>query len=106
MMSEPQQLATTAAAAPTDRPHHRRRLLGRVTSDRRDKTIAVLVERRVKVYKYGKYIQRRTTMHVHDERNEAHEGDTVEIAECRPISRQKHWRLVRVVRRLGGEVPR
>ncbi len=74
-------------------------LQGVVVSDKRDKTIKVIVESIVKHPKYGKYIRRRTTLHVHDENNEAREGDIVEVMECRPISKTKHWRLVRIVER-------
>ena len=63
-----------------------------------DKTIKVVMERQVKHPKYGKYIRRRTKLHAHDEENLAKTGDQVEIMECRPISKTKHWRLVRVVR--------
>ena len=63
-----------------------------------DKTINVVMEHRVKHPKYGKYIRRRTKLHAHDEQNLAKIGDQVEIMECRPMSKTKHWRLVRVVR--------
>ena len=63
-----------------------------------DKTINVVIEHRVKHPKYGKYIRRRTKLHAHDEKNLAKTGDQVEIMECRPMSKTKHWRLVRVVR--------
>lgn len=72
---------------------------GVVVSDKRDKTIKVIVESLVKHPKYGKYVRKRTTLHVHDEKNEAREGDIVEVMECRPISKTKHWRLVRIVQR-------
>ncbi len=71
---------------------------GFVESAKCDKTINVVMERRVKHAKYGKYIRRRTKLHAHDEKNLAKPGDQVEIMECRPISKTKHWRLVRVVR--------
>ena len=71
---------------------------GFVESAKRDKTIKVVMERQVKHPKYGKYIRRRTKLHAHDEANLAKIGDQVEIMECRPISKTKHWRLVRVVR--------
>ncbi len=70
-----------------------------VVSDKRDKTIKVVVESLVKHPRYGKYIHQRTTMHVHDENNDARVGDKVEIIESRPISKTKNWRLVRVVER-------
>ena len=70
---------------------------GRVVSDKMDKTITVLVERRVKHPLYGKYVKRSTKLHAHDEHNECKEGDVVTIEECRPLSKSKAWRLVKVV---------
>jgi small subunit ribosomal protein S17 len=64
-----------------------------------NKTRRVEIPRLVKHPRYGKYIRRRTICHVHDEQNESHMGDTVEIMETRPLSKTKHWRLVRVVTR-------
>ena len=77
--------------------HQRRTALGVVTSDKMSKTRRVEIARLVKHARYGKYIRRRTICHVHDEKNESHQGDTVEIMESRPMSKTKHWRLVRVV---------
>ncbi len=71
--------------------------IGRVISNKMDKSITVLVERRVKHPLYGKYITRSSKMHAHDENNECGIGDTVTITECRPISKTKTWRLVSVV---------
>ena len=71
---------------------------GFVESSNCDETVKVVMERQVKHQKYGKYIRRRTKLHAHDEENLAKTGDQVEIMECRPISKTKHWRLVRVVR--------
>ncbi|MDT0636134.1 30S ribosomal protein S17 [Spectribacter hydrogenoxidans] len=76
-------------------------VVGRVVSDKGDKTIVVLVERRVQHPLYDKYVRRSTRIPAHDEANEANAGDLVEIQECRPISRRKAWRLVRVVERAG-----
>ncbi len=76
-----------------------RTLQGVVTSDKGDKTIKVVVNYQTKHAKYGKYLKRRTTLHAHDEKNEATEGDTVQIAECRPLSKTKHHRLVKIVNR-------
>lgn len=73
--------------------------VGVVTSDKRDKTIAVTVSYSVRHPKYGKYMRRRTVLHAHDERNEAATGDKVEIVLCRPISKTKSWRLARVLQR-------
>jgi small subunit ribosomal protein S17 len=75
----------------------RRTAIGLVTSDKMNKTRRVEIPRLVKHPRYGKYIRRRTVCHVHDEQNESRHGDTVEIMESRPLSKTKHWRLVRVV---------
>jgi small subunit ribosomal protein S17 len=75
----------------------RRVAVGVVTSDKMNKTRRVEIPRLVKHARYGKYIRRRTVCHVHDETNQSRRGDTVEIMESRPISKTKHWRLVRVV---------
>ena len=72
---------------------------GVVTSDAGDKTIRVEVEFISRHRLYGKYMRRRTVMHAHDEKNEAHKGDRVELAACRPMSKTKCWRLVRVIHR-------
>src|SRR5204862_4619982 len=69
------------------------------TSDVRNKTIKVEVKRLVKHARYGKYIFRSTNLHAHDEKNEAKKGDRVEVVETRPISKQKRWRLIKVVER-------
>jgi len=76
-----------------------RTLTGRVVSNKMNKTIAVEIERLVKHPRYGKYIRRTTKLLAHDEANESREGDTVTIAECRPLSRSKSWRLVSVLER-------
>jgi len=73
--------------------------IGVVASDVRDKTIKVTVEYSVRHPKYGKYLRRRTALHAHDEKNEARVGDIVELAACRPISKSKHWRLLRILGR-------
>jgi len=72
-----------------------RTLTGRVTSDKTDKTITVLVERKVKHPLYGKIMVRSKKYHVHDETNEFHHGDLVTIEECRPISKTKAWSVVK-----------
>ncbi len=74
-----------------------RTVTGRVVSNRMDKSITVLVERKVAHPLYGKYVKRSTRLHAHDEENVCKEGDTVVIAECRPLSRTKSWRLVEVI---------
>jgi small subunit ribosomal protein S17 len=86
------------AGAAVERPHLRR-VQGVVASDKGDKTIKVLIAYQMRHPKYGKYIKRRTVLHAHDQANEAKEGDTVELAECRPLSKTKHHRLVRIVQR-------
>jgi small subunit ribosomal protein S17 len=75
----------------------KRTLVGRVVSNKMDKTVTVLVERRVKHPMYGKYVVRSTRFHVHDASNQVNEGDLVEIAETRPVSRTKSWTVTRVV---------
>jgi small subunit ribosomal protein S17 len=80
-------------------PKRLRTLTGRVVSSKMNKTIAVEVERLVKHPRYGKYIRRSTKLLAHDESNQSREGDTVTIVECRPLSRNKSWRLVSVVER-------
>ncbi|UCG72677.1 MAG: 30S ribosomal protein S17 [Chromatiales bacterium] len=72
---------------------------GLVVSSKMDKTIAVAIERKVKHPMYGKYIKRTTKVLAHDEQNDCNEGDTVSISECRPLSKNKSWRLVEVVKR-------
>jgi small subunit ribosomal protein S17 len=81
------------------------RLIGTVEGDRRDKTRKVVIGYSARHPKYGKYVRRRTVLHVHDEANESRTGDRVEIAECRPISKTKSWMLVRVVERGAGALP-
>lgn len=71
--------------------------VGVVTSDRMAKTRRVEIPRLVRHPKYGKYLRRRTVCYVHDETDQSHQGDTVEIVECRPRSKTKRWELVRVV---------
>ena len=76
-----------------------RTITGVVASDKGDKTIKVVVNYQTRHPKYGKYLKRRTVLHAHDETNDAKEGDTVEIAECRPLSKTKHHRLLRIVQK-------
>jgi len=80
----------------------RKTAVGVVTSDKMNKTRRVEIPRLVKHARYGKYIRRRTICHVHDENNESHAGDTVEIMETRPLSKTKAWRLVRIVTRAAA----
>ena len=76
-----------------------RKITGKVISDKMDKTITVLVERRVKHALYGKYITRSTKLHAHDEKNECKEGDVVAISVSRPLSKTKTWMLQEIVER-------
>ncbi len=71
--------------------------IGVVVSDKRDKTLTVAVEYQQKHRKYGKYLHRQAKFHVHDPENQGKQGDRVEIASCRPISKTKSWRLVKIV---------
>ncbi len=74
-------------------------LQGLVTSDKMDKTIVVEIMMRKLHPLYKKYVTRSKTLKAHDEKNEAHVGDTVRVEECRPLSRDKRWRLVEIVER-------
>ena len=76
-----------------------RTLIGQVVSSAMDKSITVSVERRVKHPVYGKYMRRSTKVHAHDEANECQRGDTVMVEQCRPLSKTKTWRLVKVLER-------
>jgi small subunit ribosomal protein S17 len=87
-------------SSPTPEAERRRPRVTRtgvVSSDKGDKTIVVSCSRLTRHTKYGKYLGRRTKLHVHDEKNEAKIGDRVEVMACRPISKMKAWRLVRVL---------
>ena len=74
-----------------------RTLTGRVVSDKMDKTVTVLVERKVKHPMLGKVVRRSKKYHAHDENNEFHDGDLVMIEECRPLAKTKAWRVTRLV---------
>jgi small subunit ribosomal protein S17 len=76
-----------------------RTLQGRVVSDKMDKTITVLVERRVKHPLYGKFVRRSTKVHAHDENNECQIGDVVVVEQCRPLSKTKTWKFIKLVER-------
>ncbi len=83
-----------------ERPEARkRRLVGVITSDKMDKTRIVQVERRLSHLKYGKYMTRRTKYKAHDEKNEFKAGDRVQIVEARPLSREKRWRVEKLIDR-------
>ena len=79
-----------------------RKTVGKVVSTKMDKSISVLVERRLQHPLYKKYIRKSSRFHAHDENNECQEGDLVEIVETRPISKTKNWRLLRVLEKARG----
>jgi small subunit ribosomal protein S17 len=93
----------TSAQSVAESSAIRRRLTGRVVSDKMNKTITVLVERKVKHPVFGKYMTRSSKYHAHDENNEFHPGDLVTIEECRPLSRTKAWRAVKLVEKAREE---
>jgi small subunit ribosomal protein S17 len=80
-----------------------RTLTGRVVSEKMDKTVTVLVERRVTHPMYGKVVTRSKKYHAHDEKSEFHEGDVVLIEECRPISKTKAWRVSKLVEKARAD---
>ncbi len=90
-------MTEASAQGPATRAKNQRTLVGRVTSDKMQKTVVVRVERRVRDPMMGKTITRSNKYHAHVEAGEFKEGDLVEIAECRPISRTKSWRVTRLV---------
>ena len=90
---------TEAATKTGTRPHR----IGVVESDARDKSRKVVVSFKAKHPKYGKYVRKRSILQVHDENNESRVGDTVMVEECPPVSKTKHWRLVRVITKGVGE---
>jgi small subunit ribosomal protein S17 len=99
---------STASTKSTPARSRRKTEIGVVTSDKMNKTRRVVVERLVPHPKYGKMMRRRTVCHAHDEANESHHGDLIEIMETRPMSKLKRWRLIRIVRKgaqqaLAGE---
>ena len=75
----------------------KRTVQGVVTSNAGDKSATIMIERKIKHPIYGKYIKRSTKLHVHDETNECNKGDTILVEECRPMSKTKSWKLVKVV---------
>lgn len=78
----------------------RKTRIGLVTSNKMDKTITVIVERKVKHPLYGKFLKKSSSFHAHDEKNECSIGDTVRIMESRPLSKTKRWRLVEVIEKV------
>ena len=99
-MSEQQATAANSAATPAAaKAKNTRTLVGKVVSDKRSKTITVLIERRTKHELYGKIVARSSKYHAHDEKGEYKLGDVVEIAETRPISKTKSWVVTRLVQK-------
>lgn len=99
---------TTESPSKASTRSRRKTEIGVVASDKMNKTRRVVVERLVPHSKYGKMLRRRTVCHAHDEANESHIGDMVEIMETRPMSKLKRWRVIRIVRKgaqqaLAGE---
>ena len=74
-------------------------LTGVVVSNSGDKSVRVVIDYKIRHPKYGKYIRRRTKLAVHDEHNQSGVGDVIEIAQCRPLSKTKSWRLVKVMQK-------
>ena len=92
-------MSAAEATEKTEKTKVHRKVVGRVVSNKMDKTVAVAIERLVKHPTYGKYIRRTTKVLAHDENNECNMGDTVSIAEGRPISKNKSWQVVEIVER-------
>ncbi len=86
-----------------DNKKGRRTIIGRVVSDKMDKTVSVKIERLIKHPKYGKYIRRTSKVLAHDANNECKPGDRVTISECKPISKNKAWAVVDVIERAAGQ---
>jgi len=83
----------------SDQQDSTRILTGLVVSNKMDKTVTIMVERKVQHPLYGKFIRRSTKVHAHDEDNQCQIGDMVSVEQCRPISKSKTWRLVKVLER-------
>ena len=98
-MSETNEAPRTPETPESVRARRAQSLVGRVISNKMDKTITVLVERRIKHPLYKKYIRRTSKLHAHDENNDCFIGDTVTIEQCRPLSKSKSWRLSQIVER-------
>ncbi len=96
METQKQKPAVKAAPA-ADQRGHRRRMVGVVTSDKMDKTVIVVVTRRVREAKFGKYLVKKSKYKAHSENNGVHVGDKVEIIESRPLSKEKRWRVEKLI---------
>ena len=92
-------MTETAQGATTQERGNRKVHQGKVVSDKMDKTVVVWIENRVRHPLYGRIMRQTTRVKAHDETNDAHTGDTVEIVECRPMSKDKRFRVTRVVQR-------
>lgn len=90
---------TTHAHAAEEGRAFRKERVGRVTSNKMEKTITVVVDRKVKHPVYGKFMNKSKKFHAHDEKNECNIGDTVRIMETRPLSKTKRWRLIEILER-------
>jgi small subunit ribosomal protein S17 len=101
-MTMNEQTNAPAADAPPAKKAIIQTLTGRVVSDKMDKTVTVLVERRVKHALYGKIVMKSAKYHAHDEKGEYHTGDVVEITESRPISKTKNWVATRLVEKAAA----
>ena len=88
-----------AVVEKTDERGRRKLRVGKVVSDKMDKTVVVVIERLVKHPEYKRYVRRRSRFKVHDEKNECKEGDTIRFMETRPLSKEKRWRFVEFVER-------
>lgn len=97
MIEQNSEVAGAPAAAASARNSLIQTQIGRVVSDKMDKTVTVLVERRVKHPLYGKVVTRSNKYHAHDEKNEYKEGDLVEIEACRKLAKTKAWRVRRLI---------
>ena len=80
-----------------------RTIVGRVVSDKMDKTVSVAIERKIKHPVYGKYIRRTSKVLAHDAANECKAGDRVAISECRPVSKNQSWSVVDIIERAAGQ---
>lgn len=103
MNAEAQVTDSQGTAKQATEQKNQRTVVGRVVSDKMDKTVSVVIERLIKHPSYGKYVRRSGKVMAHDESNECKIGDRVAIAECRPISRHKAWQVVSVIERAAEE---
>lgn len=103
MNAEAQMTDSQGADKQAAEQKNRRTVVGRVVSDKMNKTVSVVIERLIKHPSYGKYVRRSGKVMAHDESNECKIGDRVAIAECRPISKRKAWQVVSVIERAAEE---